>query len=170
MTNQATEKIVQALITNDAYKMYLDAITISHSVWAEPFRITRNFVSGGSFEFEGDIYRYIPMLISRAGQDGNLNQTWSLTIQDLNLEIQAAEAQIPLDSDEYPQIEIRTFEYDKRDGSVTLIEGPYVTDSAGINYDPQGASIDAAAERVNLTGTGFKMTPDRFGTLRPLMR
>lgn len=170
MTNQATEKIIQALITNDAYKMQIDAITINHSVWPAPFRFTRSYVPGGSFMFEGDTYQYLPMLISRAGQDGNLNQAWSITFQDLNSEIQAAESEIPLDSEEYPTVEIRTFEYDKRDASVILLEGPYITNSAGISYDSKGASIEAAAERINITGTGFKMTPDRFGTLRPLMR
>lgn len=170
MTNQVTEKIVAALIKNDAYKMNLDAVTINHSAWDEPFRFTRNYVPGGSFTFEGDVYRYLPMLLSRAGQDGNLNQSWSITLQDLNDEVQAAESQIPIDSTEYPTIEIRTFQYDKRDQSVILLEGPYITNTAGISYDPKGALIDAAAERVNLNGTGFRMTPDRFGTLRPLMR
>lgn len=170
MSNPATDKIIAALIKNDAYKMNLDAVTINHSVWDEPFRFTRNYVPGGTFTFGGDVYRYLPMLISRAGQDGNLNQTWSITFQDLNTEIQEAEAAIPLDSDEFPTVEIRTFEYDKRDGSVILLEGPYITNSAGINYDPKGASLEAAAERVNINGTGFKMSPDRFPTLRPLMR
>lgn len=170
MSNEATQKIIAALIKNDAYKMHLDAVTINHSAWPEPFRFTRNYVPGGTFTFEGDVYRYLPMLISRAGQDGNLNQTWSLTLQDLNDEVQAAEALIPLDTGEYPTIEIRTFEYDKRDRSVILLEGPYITNTAGINYDSKGALIEATAERVNINGTGFRMTPDRFPTLRPLMR
>ena len=91
MSNEATQKIIAALIKNDAYKMQLDAVTINHSAWSEPFRFTRNYVPGGTFTFGGDVYRYLPMLISRAGQDGNLNQTWSLTLQDLNDEVQAAE-------------------------------------------------------------------------------
>lgn len=170
MSNPATQDVIAALIKNDAYKMLLDAVTISHSAWPEPFRFTRNYVPGGQFTHEGLTYRYLPMLLSRAGQDGNLNQSWAITLQDLNNEVQVAESQIPLDSNEYPTIEIRTFEYDKRDATVRLIEGPYITDASEINYDPKGASIEAAAERVNINGTGIKMTPDRFGTLRPLMR
>ena len=170
MSNPETDAIIQALITNDSYKMLLDAVTISHSTWAQPFRFTRNYVPGASFTFEGDVYSYLPMVINRAGQDGNLNQTWSITLHDLNTEIQEAESQIPLDNDEYPTIEIRTFEYDKRTSEVTLLEGPYITNSTGINYDSTGATIEAEAERINVNGTGFKMTPDRFPTLRPLMR
>ena len=170
MSNQATDKIIAALIKNDAYKMNLDAVTINHSAWPQPFRFTRNYVPGGSFTFNGDVYQYLPMLLSRAGQDGNLNQTWSITLQDLNDEVQAAENLIPIDSTEYPTIEIRTFEYDKRDQTVILLEGPYATNTAGISYDSKGAFIEAAAERVNINGTGFKMSSDRFGTLRPSMR
>jgi hypothetical protein len=110
------------------------------------------------------------MLLTRAGQDGNLNQRWSITLQDLNTEVQAYESMIPLDNDERPTVEIRTFEYDKRDGSVVLLEGPYVTETEGINYDSVGAAITANAEKININGTGIKMTPDRFATLRPLMR
>lgn len=170
MPNQATEQIISALITNDSYKMILDAVTINHSLFDEPFRFTRNYVPGGQFTYEGLTYQYLPMVISRAGQDGNLNQSWTISLRDLNTEIQEAESKIPLDNDEFPTIEIRTFEYDKRDGSVVLLEGPYITDSDGINYDSKGASIKAAAERVNINGTGFKMTPDRYPTLRPFMR
>lgn len=170
MTNPVTEKIVQALITNDAYKIQLDAVTLRHSVWPDALRFTRNYVPGGTFTYEGETYQYLPMLLTRAGQDGNLNQRWSITLQDLNTEVQAYESMIPLDNDERPTVEIRTFEYDKRDGSVVLLEGPYVTDTEGINYDSVGAAITANAEKININGTGIKMTPDRFATLRPLMR
>lgn len=170
MSNPATDQIIQALIRNDAYKMQLDAITLNHSAWSEPFRFTRNYVPGGTFTHEGVTYRYLPMLLDRAGQDGNLNQTWTITLQDLNTEIQVAEAQIPLDSDEFPTVEIRTFEYDKRTGAVVLLEGPYITNTDGVTYDSTGATIRASAERVNINGTGIRMTPDRFPTLRPLMR
>lgn len=170
MSNPATDQIIRALIRNDAYKMQLDAITLNHSAWSEPFHFTRNFVPGGSFTYDGVTYRYLPILLSRAGQDGNLNQTWTITLQDLNTEVQEAEALIPLDSDEFPTVEIRTFEYDKRDSSVILIEGPYITNCEGLSYDSKGASLKAAAERVNINGTGFKMTPDRYPTIRPFMR
>lgn len=170
MPNPATQNIIRALITNDAYKINIDAVKINHSVWDEPFRFSRSYVPGGEFDYNGETFRYLPMLITRASQDGNLNQTWKITLQDLNDEVQKAEELIPLDSDERPTIEIYTFEYDKRDGSVVLLEGPYITDTEGLNYDTSGAAINATAERVNINGTGFKMTPDRFVTLRPLMR
>lgn len=175
MPNPATDQIIQALITADAYLMYLETVVISHSVWAEPFRFSRNYVPGGSFTAtletsEEVTFSYIPMLLSRASQDGNLNQTWKITFQDLNTDIQEAEQLIPLDSDELPVIEIRTFEYDKRTGVATLIEGPYVTTSVGVDYDSKGASVNAEANRVNINGSGFKMTPQRYPTLRPLMR
>lgn len=175
MTNPATDLVVQALITNDAFKMLLETVTINHSAFTAPFRFVRNYVPGGSVtatleDLSVVTFQYLPMVIQKASQDGNLNQTWKLVLQDLNTDIQAAEQAIPLDSDELPVIEVRTFEYDKRTAAVTLIEGPYITNSVGIDYDNVGAAINAEANRVNISGTGFKMTPQRFPTLRPLMR
>lgn len=174
MSNDYTQDIIAALIKGDAYEMRCDTVTLSHSAWSESLNFTRNYVPGGVLSYDGVDYVYVPFTISRAGQDGNLEQTWSITLQDLNTIVQQYEDQIPIDSTEYIQIEIRTLSYDKRTGAVTLLEGPYVTDTDSVDYDnttsASGAQITAKAERVNVNGTGMKMTPARFPTLRPLMQ
>lgn len=171
----SADPIIQALIENDAYKMEVDTVTISHPAWSTPLRFTRNYLRGRSFNAtletgETVTFQYLPMVIKRAGQDGNLNQSWSLVLQDLNTQVQEQADTIPLDDDRLPTIEIRTFQYDKRTGQTTLLDGPYITSASGIDFDDKGASINAEANRINNSGTGFKMTPNRYPTLRPLMR
>lgn len=164
------EAVQLALLENNPYKMVIDVFTITHSEWPETLHITRNYVPGGSVTADGVTYTYIPCGLERAGQDGNLQQTWKLVIQDLNKVIQDYESQVSLDSDELPVIELRGVLYDKLTGVGTVVEGPYTTDTSKIDYDYTGASINASAERVNVNGCGIRMTASRYGTLRPYMR
>ena len=146
----------------------LDAIVINHSAWSSPVYITPDITPGFTGQLEtGQVVEFIyaPCKIKRAAQQNNLSQRFELTIQDLNEIIAPLTDLIPLDSDEYPTIEFRTFVYSD-DTISTVQDGPYRLNATDSIMTSEGFKTTAQPRNVNQTGTGRRMTPNRI----PMMR
>lgn len=146
----------------------LEGVTITHSAFPAPIHITGSIHPGftGTPESGPAIaYVYMPIRINRASQSGNLAQRFEMTFQDLNTVIAPYIDLIPIDSNERPQIVIRSFVYNPS-GASPLADGPYRLQAADSAFTPEGFKVTATPRNVNSTGTGRKMTVQRYPMLR----
>ena len=155
------------LVTARRGEVELEGISISHSSWPSVQHITPSIHPGftGTLETAEVVeFIYIPCSIKRAAQQNNLAQRFELTIQDLNEVIAPLLDLIPLDSIEQPLIEIRSFI------NGVVVDGPYrlkANDAATVR---EGFKTTATPRNVNSTGTGRRMTNERFPMLRGFTR
>ncbi len=157
-------RLEEILITEAATVMVIDTFSISHSLFSSTQHLMRNYVPGAEItatleDSTSATFIYVPTLLERATQSGTLNQTFTITFQDLNEIIQAQEDLIPVGTEERPTIEIRSFEFNKATQQVVgQIEGPFVLRLDDINYDNLGATITAAPINTTQASTGRLMT------------
>lgn len=156
------------LVTARRGEVELEGISISHSSWPATQHITPSIHPGFTATLEtAEIVQfvYIPCRLRRASQQNNLAQRFDLTIQDLNEVIAPLLDLIPLDSEEAPQILIRSFIYSST-GVSTVKDGPYRLKASDAATTEEGFKTTAVPRNVNSTGTGRRMTNDRFPMLR----
>lgn len=150
----------------------VEGISISHSAWSQTIHVTPSIHPGFTAQLETSEvveFVYCPALIKRSSQQNNLSQRFELTIQDLNEIIAPLVDQIPLDSDEKPQILIRSFVYE--DGGVGAVQdGPYRLKADSSAMVTEGFKTTATPRNVNSSGTGRRMTIQRFPMLRGFSR
>lgn len=155
------------LVTARRGEIELEGISISHSDWPSVQHITPSIHPGFTATLETGAtveFIYIPCSIKRAAQQNNLAQRFELTIQDLNEVIAPLLDLIPLDSTEQPLIEIRSFINGR------VVDGPYRLKASDAATVREGFKTTAAPRNVNSTGTGRRMTNDRFPMLRGFTR
>lgn len=160
------------LVTARRGEIELEGISISHSLWPSVQHVTPSIHPGftGQLETGQTVnFIYVPCSIKRAAQQNNLAQRFELTIQDLNEIIAPLMDLIPLDSTEQPLIEIRSFIY-SADGISTVVDGPYRLKAQDAATVREGFKTTATPRTVNATGTGRRMTNDRFPMLRGFSR
>lgn len=176
MENEVTEQLRVFLTSANVREQILETIEISHPDVVQKIYITGNFTPGGSFlaTLEDDTvvsFMYRPLTIQRNSQSGNLNQTFSITIQDMNLEVSPWADQIPLESLVPPIMKIRTYTYNRETRVVSsLVEGPYTVLIKQYNQNELGSTIEGQPSQTALTGSGERMTIDRFPMLRGFVR
>lgn len=156
------------LVTARRGVVELEGISISHSSWPNVQHITPSIHPGFTATLETGAtanFIYVPCKIRRASQQNNLAQRFDLTIQDLNEIIAPLMDLIPIDSTERPQILIRSFVYNAG-GISTVADGPYRLQAADAATTSEGFKTTAVPRAVNSTGTGRRMTNDRFPMLR----
>lgn len=162
----------QILVSAVRGRVELEGISVYHSAWPAPQHFTASIHPGFTAELETSEvveFIYLPIKLTRASQEGNLSQRFSIVFQDLNTIIAPLVDSIPISSTERPQIEIRSFVYNGGEVSA-LADGPYrlqVTDSV---FTPDGFKVTAAPRNVNSTGTGRRMTVQRFPMMRGFTR
>lgn len=148
-------------------KGVVDGVKLNHSSWPNPLYITSVYpgfiaVHEDGKEYE---YEYVPMSVKKANKQNDLSQDYSFTIQDLNEVVGVYLDLIPLDSNEKPSVELRTFVY-REDGSMSDIQdGPYLLESGDITTEAQGCTFTASPPITNFAGTGELYTFERFPTL-----
>lgn len=160
------------LVTARRGEIELEGISISHSNWPVTRHVTPSIHPGFTAMLEtGQTVQfiYIPCSIKRAAQQNNLAQRFELTIQDLNEVIAPLLDLIPLDSTEQPMIEIRSFLY-RPSGISSVVDGPYRLKASDAATVREGFKTTATPRNVNSTGTGRRMTNDRFPMLRGFTR
>lgn len=162
------EELKTLLVTARRGEVELEGISISHSAWPSVQHVTPSIHPGFTAQLETSEvvqFVYIPCSIKRASQQNNLAQRFELTIQDLNEVIAPLLDLIPLDSTEQPLIEIRSFIYSP-DGISNVVDGPYRLKASDAATTREGFKTTATPRNVNSTGTGRRMTNDRFPMLR----
>ncbi len=171
-----TDRLKEILSRSFADTIILETFEISHSQFLETKYLLRNYLPGGSVQvtLEDDsqqTFLYVPTRLDRATQQGNLNQRFDITFQDLNEIIQEEEERIQPDDREKPIIRIRSFEYSKRTRTVNaLIEGPYDLEVGLITYNELGARISAAPRNTSQPNSGRVMTTLAVQSLRGFTR
>lgn len=160
------------LVTAERGVAELEGISISHSYWDNVQHITPSIHPGFTATLETGAtveFIYVPCRIKRAGQRNNLAQRFDLTIQDLNEIIAPLIDEIPLDVEEKPLIEIRSFIYNE-DGVSSVQDGPYRLKADTSGMVTEGFHTTASPRNVNTTGTGRRMTPQRIPMIRGFTR
>ena len=171
-----TDRLKEILSRSFADTIILETFEISHSQFSETKYLLRNYLPGGFVQatLEDDsivTFQYVPTRLDRATQQGNLNQRFDITFQDLNEIIQVEEERIAPESREKPIIKIRSFEYSKRTRTVNaLIEGPYELEVSVISYTELGARISAAPKNTSQPNSGRVMTTLAVQSLRGFTR
>lgn len=146
----------------------LDVLTISHPNFTQVFNIVRNAIAGVTVMLEtGAIvaFEYYPLQITPTGSDTDLDQVLKCTLGDLGqlLPQQLDAVRTAGTFKIKPKLVYRQY----RSDDLTLpIEGPDAFTIDSIAFDGKGATFQASAPRVNLTGTGQRYTFDRFPMLR----
>lgn len=167
-----SNELKQILVAATRGRVELEGISVSHSAWPSVQHFTGSIHPGFTATLEtAEVvnYQYLPIKLNRAAQESNLAQRFSITFQDLNQIIAPLVDLIPLNSTERPQILIRSFVYNG--GSVsTLADGPYRLQVADSVFTPEGFKVTATPRNVNSTGTGRRMTLERFPMLRGFTR
>lgn len=156
------------LVTARRGEIELEGVSISHSSWPSVQHVTPSIHPGFTATLEtSEIveFVYIPCSIRRAAQQNNFAQRFELTIQDLNEIIAPLLDLIPLDSEEQPLIEIRSFLY-REAGISTVVDGPYRLKASDAATVREGFKTTATPRNVNSTGTGRRMNNQRFPMLR----
>lgn len=147
----------------------LEGLSISHSAWPSTVHVTPSIHPGFTATLEtAEVveFVYIPCRIRRAAQKNNLSQRFELTIQDLNQIIAPLIDLIPIDSDEKPMIELRSFVYNPSTGVSSVQDGPYRLKASDGVMVTEGFKTTASPRNINSTGTGRRMTPERYPMLR----
>jgi hypothetical protein len=146
----------------------LDMLTISHPDFTQVFNVVRNAIAGITVTLETSAvqaFEYYPLQITPTGSDSDLDQVLKITLGDLGqlLPQQLDSVQIAGTFRIKPTLIYRQY----RSDDLTLpIEGPDAFTIDNIAFDDTGATFQASAPRVNLTGTGERYTFDRFPMLR----
>lgn len=150
----------------------LEGVSISHSAWPSVVHITPSIHPGFTGTLEDSTvveFVYVPMAIKRAAQKNNLGQRFELTIQDLNEIIAPLIDLIPLDSEEEPSVELRSFVYSES-GVSTVQDGPYRLTAKNGASVTEGFKATATPRNLTGTGTGRRMTVQRIPMLRGFSR
>jgi hypothetical protein len=148
----------------------LDLLTISHPDFTQVFRIVRNSLAGITVTLEDGItvqtFDYYPLVITPTGSSNDLDQTLKVTLGDLGTLI-PQELDAVSEAGTFrikPQMIYRQYRSDRLTGPP--IEGPSIFEIENIAFNDDGATFQASAPRVNLTGTGERYNLDRFPMLR----
>lgn len=150
----------------------LELIEISHSKFSQTYRLVRNAINGVTVTLEdasSHTFDYYPMQIVPSGAYDNLDETMQVNLGDLG-------ALIPMELDrlvtstgsipgtvERPKLKYRTY---RSDDLTAPLFGPIVFDVQNISFKKEGATLQCAIARLNLTATGEVYTMDRFPMLR----
>ena len=159
-------------LNTGSHIIQLELVEISHPDFSQVYRVVRNAINGVTVTLEDasvHTFDFYPLKIQPSGAFDNLDETLEVTLGDLG-DI------IPKEIDRtvkpvgtvpgtytYPKLKYRTYRSD--DLTVPLF-GPTVFDVQSISFKKEGATLQCAAVKRNLTGTGEVYTLDRFPMLR----
>jgi hypothetical protein len=146
----------------------LELIEIAHPNFTSTKRLVRNAIDGITVTLEDTsvhTFDYYPMAITVSGDRDNLDQGIKLNFGDLG-QVLPAELDALFAADGFvikPTLTYRTYRSD--DLSAPLY-GPAIFLVEDISFTKEGATIQAASQRLNQTSTGQLYTIDRFPMLR----
>lgn len=145
----------------------IDGLAINHSAFPTPFHITCVY-PGFDGVHEDNVtyhYEYVPIRITRSSTSDDLSQKFNVTISDINELIAPYLDLIPINTEETPTVELRTFIY-RDDGTISdLQDGPYKLQIQTITFDEKGVGFDAVPPSTNVAGTGTIYSTDLFPSL-----
>lgn len=146
----------------------LEVLEISHPAFSQTYYLLRNYVRNGllNITLETGVQvtaQYVPSRIQWASSKTNMDQVHNVTIQDLNDIVQAEERRVPLNDETPISCRIRTY---RSDDLTKPADGPVDLQVQSIDYDKRGCTFTASPPNANETGTGERMTVERFPMLR----
>lgn len=146
----------------------LDLLTITHPNFTQAFHVVRNALAGITVTLEdltSQAFVYYPLQITATGTDSDLDQVLKVSLGDLGelLPQQLDAVSVAGTFKIKPRLVYRQY---RSDDLSLPIEGPDTFTIDNIAFDGTGATFQASAPRVNLTGTGERYTFDRFPMLR----
>ena len=146
----------------------LDLLTISHPNFTQVFNIVRNAINGITVTLETGVqqfFEYYPLQVTPTGSDNDLDQILKVNLGDLGellpqqLDAVSAAGGFLIK----PTLIYREY---RSDVLTAPINGPTTFTIDNIAFNSSGATFQASAPRLNLTGTGERYTYDRFPMLR----
>lgn len=146
----------------------LEVLEISHPAFSQTYYLLRNYVRNGLLNITLETgtqvtAQYVPSRIQWASSKTNMDQVHNVTIQDLNDIVQAEERRVPLNDETPINCRIRTY---RSDDLTKPADGPVDLQVQSIDYDKRGCTFTASPPNANETGTGERMTVERFPMLR----
>ena len=165
-------ELKRLLVTAQRGVVELEGVSVNHSTWPNAVHVTPSIHPGFTAQLETTEiveFIYVPCKIRRASQKNNLSQRFELTIQDLNEVIAPLLDLIHIDSEERPEILIRSFVY--TEGAISTVQdGPYRLKADSASSVTEGFKATATPRNVNSSGTGRRMTSSRFPMIRGFSR
>lgn len=157
------DELIEFHLNSSPSVSYFECIEISHSLWPFPLRYVTNNAYGLYVKHENSDesrYVYMPLKISKGATSDNLDQKISITTGDLGQVVPSLLKIIrDAESDENPKVIYRSYMSTNLDKPLEVINGLEVEQSS---RDYQGATFEAAAQRLNNTGTGLENNSDIF--------
>lgn len=134
--------------TNDPIPF--ECIEMDHPSFATPYRFVMNAADG--VRAGGNWYEYKPMQIEKSNVTNDLDQKFSITLEDLDDKLFSAFNAIPFDSDVSPSFRYRMFREDMLDEALIEVQ---TLEVASFSKDAQGLlTFDAEAPVLNSSKTG----------------
>lgn len=162
-----TPEFVNALINRPRGQIMYETMELSHPSFSKTYYLLRNPIRGGILrtKLETGIVvtnEYVPSTIQWARSKTNMDQVHNITIQDLNKIVQEEESRIGLDDSTPITCKLRVYLSTNLESPA---DGPVELEVFNIDYDKKGCTFQASPPNANETGTGERMTTDRFPML-----
>ena len=145
----------------------LECIEVKHSLWATPLRYVTNHADGVTVKHEtGETasYEYMPVQINKGSTSDDLDQSLKITVSDLGEVVPKLLDQVAESgTEEDPEVIYRCYMSTDLENPVNVINGLELGNSSS---DANATTFDAAARKLNSTGTGRVYTVEEFPSLR----
>jgi hypothetical protein len=146
----------------------LDLITISHPSFTKVYNVVRNSIMGITVTLETAVvqaFEYYPLAITPTSSENDLDQVLKVTLGDLGQLLPKELDAVRTDGTFIIKPTLLYREY-RSDSLGAPINGPVRFQIDNITFNDDGATFQASAPRLNMTGTGERYTYDRFPMLR----
>ena len=160
------EEAKRILVNATRGEMLVDCLTLTHSAWAQPIKITSHYPNVEDF-------LYVPMRVDKPANTENLTQQFKIIIQDLGPDGHSNGANgivsqyldmIPLDTAEPILMDAYSYHLGL-DDTAKLADGPYSVQVREFTSEAQGVGFTAEPKAMNAVKCGERGTIDRTGGL-----
>lgn len=142
----------------------IECVEIQHPSFPQPFRFVKDEFGGGSTVLQGQTYEYKPMRIDRSNVTNDLDQKFSLTLEDLDDVLFSTLNAIPFESTVNPTFKYFIFRSDDLDEPLAEMQ---TLDIASFSKDSTGLlTFDAEAPVLNNAKTGQVYTVEDYPLLQ----
>lgn len=162
------DKLYNYFLASNADIVQLECLEFKHSSFSQIYRIVRNATNGVTVRHEtGEevFYSYIPLSLSLTGLRNDLDFSLNINLGDLG-EIMNREFQNLRVTDTFkikPKLVYRAY---RSDDLLNPLIGPLSLQISSLNFNKEGTTFEASAQRLGINKTGEAYTTDRFTGLK----